>query len=988
MSGDLRPIKVVRREAVFIPIKDMTPKVQDRLKEKLKFSFFAKEKVCEECEWFHERINDVCESCANYKGSYELASNVKIKNKKYLKVPVGSWKKTREFLERHHEVKVKSKHPDVPIKPFKFTGEFREGQKDAIRAMLKHKRGVLKAPPRTGKCVEGSTIIYTDSGLVRIDSLFKGLTLNPKGETEVSPSKPVKIQTSEGLKDVARLYTKVVDRTMKITTVTGKSIRGTENHPVRVAREGCELEWVPLSEVKVGDYVVSNTSKNAWHGKSTRLLEPSNGLHKYLKPGTSNLIWHDKLPTRLTVELAALMGMLIADGRLQNGNSLGFTNTDPKKIRKFRQLWKACFPEHILKDSKDQDRAFALGLCSKQIKLFFEKCCGFQQVLAGQKTIPKILLKAPREHMMAFIAGYASCDGEINPAGVCFSSASFKFARQLSTALTALGYRNSMSKAPFSVQLSHKTKGDRVGKYGACSMKRYVFDQLVKELPFLVRDLKPSETRSLDQDDEVPFLRSTLHKMSVERQCREGQHYFWRTDGKKLLAVKGSGTIITDKRGRGRTPHMNRAVTHRLESNTIAQTVNWSLLQRISGSEHRRLMKYSKLSFERIESVCTMNSPIRVYDVHVPGPENFFGNGILNHNTVMGTAVTAIIRQKTLILASQRDWLMGFKETYIGSDTQKPLTNLNPKRIKLCKTLKDFEDHDICLATVQTFYSPGGENLLRKIRDMFGVVLVDEVHTSAADKYAQIVAKINARYFIGFSGTPTRKDTKEVLMENIIGEVFYSMETKRQKPRVRLTRTGFSRSSGRGVTPWVRLVSQLENDKKRIKVIAQQAIKDVANGHMVLIPVAQVKPIKKIVDMINKLSGKTLAYAFTGSLKKELRDSYIQKARDYKIKILVGTQKILSVGINIPRASCLYETVMSSNLQNAEQRMARVLTPMDGKPQAVIRYFLDECSVRKNCMRNEYFRVLMPVFKPEISPKDKELLELYFKTKPNAKFEF
>lgn len=358
--------------------------------------------------------------------------------------------------------------------------------------------------------------------------------------------------------------------------------------------------------------------------------------------------------------------------------------------------------------------------------------------------------------------------------------------------------------------------------------------------------------------------------------------------------------------------------------------------------------------------------------------------------TVMGAALVCKVSHKTLILASQRDWLMGFQETFIGSKTQKPLTDLNPSRIKLCKTLQDFKDHDVCLATIQTFYSAGGEKLLAKIRDMFTVILLDEVQTAAADKYAQILAKLNGRVVIGFSGTPERKDEKDVLTTNILGPIVHEMKTERERPLVKLTRTGYSKQQkGPGQIPWAYLVRGMENDKKRIAVIAKQAVKDVADGHMVLIPVAQVKPIKLIVDKINELAGKTIAYPFTGNLKKDKRDLYIEKARKYKIKVLVGTQKIISVGINIPRASCLYEVVLSSNLPNAQQRMARVLTPMEGKPQPLIRYFLDDFGVRKNCMRNEYFRVLVPIFKPIITAKDKEMLETYFKSKEvgGAKFE-
>lgn len=355
--------------------------------------------------------------------------------------------------------------------------------------------------------------------------------------------------------------------------------------------------------------------------------------------------------------------------------------------------------------------------------------------------------------------------------------------------------------------------------------------------------------------------------------------------------------------------------------------------------------------------------------------------------TVMGTALVCKLRKKTLILASQRDWLMGFQETFIGSKTQGRLTDLDVTRIKLCKTLEDFQTHDVCMATVQTFYSPGGEKLLAKIRDFFTVVLADEVQTSAADKYAGIVAKLNCEYMIGFSGTPERKDQKEVLVDNIMGPIIYEMKVERMKPHVRLTRTGYSKVQ-KGQTPWAFLVRNMENDKKRILCIAKQAVKDIADGHMVLIPTAQVKPIGLIVKKINELAGRRVAYPFTGQLKKEQRDLYIEKAREYKIKCLVGTQKILSVGINIPRASCLFEVCLSSNLPNAQQRMSRVLTPMEGKPEPIIRFFLDDFGVRRNCMRNEYYRVLVPIFRPHISAKDKELLEAYFKGKDNVNGKF
>ncbi|QRE00285.1 DNA helicase [Burkholderia phage BCSR5] len=347
--------------------------------------------------------------------------------------------------------------------------------------------------------------------------------------------------------------------------------------------------------------------------------------------------------------------------------------------------------------------------------------------------------------------------------------------------------------------------------------------------------------------------------------------------------------------------------------------------------------------------------------------------------TVMGSALACALNQKTMILASQRDWLVGFQETFIGSDTQKPLTNCRNKQIGFCKKLSDFEKYDVCLVTVQTFHSEKGLRLLRKIRDMFGLVIIDEVHTGAADKYMAALSRLNVRYMVGLSGTPDRKDGKYVIVEDVVGPIIHEIKTKRLAPVVELTRTNFVMKGRQGM--WTTMVNKLEKDPQRLKLIAKTALKDVKAGHMVMIPLARIVPIEALVKAINIMAGKTIAKPFHGKVRKKDRDEYIQKARKYKIKVLVGQAKVMSTGINIPRASCLYEVTPSSNMPNAQQRMARVLTPMDDKPTPVIRYFLDEMGVRKKCMAAEYFGVLKPVFKAKISSANEKILLSYFKSR-------
>ena len=363
--------------------------------------------------------------------------------------------------------------------------------------------------------------------------------------------------------------------------------------------------------------------------------------------------------------------------------------------------------------------------------------------------------------------------------------------------------------------------------------------------------------------------------------------------------------------------------------------------------------------------------------------------------TIMGTAAICKLGRKTLILASQRDWLLGFYETFCGSKTQKALTTAKGSgpndadtrqylkthkraNVGFCRTLDQFQRHDICLATVQTFYSASGQKLLRKLRDEFSVMVVDEIHTGAATKYASILAKLNTEWTVGLTGTPDRKDGKWVLMEKLIGKPLYQVKVERLKPTVRLVRTEFK---DRGGKQWATLVNQLESDPKRLKLIAKHALQDVNQGHMVLIPMARVKCIKALTMAINRLAGEDIAEAFYGGVKKEKRSTVIEKARKYKVKVIVGQSKLISTGINIPRASAIYDVSYSSNIPNCIQRVSRILTPWEDKPPPLLRIFLDDTNVRKACLRNEWWQCMKPKFKPIISEKDNIVLSDYLSNK-------
>lgn len=348
--------------------------------------------------------------------------------------------------------------------------------------------------------------------------------------------------------------------------------------------------------------------------------------------------------------------------------------------------------------------------------------------------------------------------------------------------------------------------------------------------------------------------------------------------------------------------------------------------------------------------------------------------------TVLSTAAICRIGMKTIIMAAQREWLDGFYETFCGSETQKPLTNAKKSQVGFAKTLEDFKKYDVCLVTYQTFNSEKGKKLLRKVRDMFTCCFIDEVHMGAATNFAVCISRLNVKYRIGLSGTPSRKDKRFIIVEALIGPIIYEAKVQRLRPHVRLVRTQFKRNF-KGRAQWATIVAALEKDPKRLKEIAEWAIKDVKAGHMVLIPLSQVTPIKALCMAINKIAGKKLAHPFYGGLHKSIRKPLIEKARNYKAKIIVGNTKLLSTGINIPRASALYEVALSANQENCEQRVSRILTPWEDKPPPLLRIFLDDMDVRKRCLAKEWWGTIMPKFKPIISEVDLKVMKGYLADK-------
>lgn len=359
-----------------------------------------------------------------------------------------------------------------------------------------------------------------------------------------------------------------------------------------------------------------------------------------------------------------------------------------------------------------------------------------------------------------------------------------------------------------------------------------------------------------------------------------------------------------------------------------------------------------------------------VYDYQKPAVKSIvdYNNGILmapprSGKTVMGVKAIVEKKKRTLILASQYDWLEQFYSTIMGNkkEGEKPFTNI-PKLEKkhgkkICVLAKDgesiekYKDADIVLSTYQRFLSKKGKKQLNKIKKQFGLVLVDEMDGTPAREFTKTINAFESRSRIGVSATYKRKDGMHFLLKHIFGPILYKVKIKNLKPQVKFIETGYVNKHNYKVLPYA--YRALSLDKKRNDLILKWVMHDLKQNRSIVIPAATVKHCIDLVKQINEKFGKEIACAFTAQTAKtkDRRTEIKRLAKSGKYRVIVGIRRMLQRGINVPLWDTLYNITPISNPPNYKQETYRILTPLEDKNQPIIRHFVDCFGFSQGCLR-------------------------------------
>lgn len=157
----------------------------------------------------------------------------------------------------------------------------------------------------------------------------------------------------------------------------------------------------------------------------------------------------------------------------------------------------------------------------------------------------------------------------------------------------------------------------------------------------------------------------------------------------------------------------------------------------------------------------------------------------------------------------------------------------------------------LIIATVQTLQA--NPQLIDTLKDLIGVVVIDEAHHFPAPQFIDTAAKFPAAKIIGLTATPDRKDQLDLYMYMGIGPQLYTVDRgslydngQLVKPEVKFVYTKFnyeqasikegdSVDAGGEDIDYTELLNKLINDRDRAQLIAENILENAGKGTSIVI---------------------------------------------------------------------------------------------------------------------------------------------------------
>ena len=510
-----------------------------------------------------------------------------------------------------------------------------DADQDPTGAIIATRPGVV---PTEVRCVAGNTLISTDKGVRRIDSLFDH-DVNGK---PFSMNTNVRVKGIDGkLHGVAEWHFHGIKPTLNIKTSSGSEITATKNHKFLVVKDGGKLEFVTAD--KLDGQLVCLEEKGE-HKSAKQLALNVKKPSVIERSDNQDII----LPKVMTPDLAYVIGLVVSEGYMSK-KSIQVVNTNMEVHKKYCEAFAKVFGrvpstrlvrnmgENTFYDGATYQTKACHSSDINSIKVVkFLKSIGVKQSIRKKKSpsyykhVPWSIMQSDDESRHAFFAGYIEGDGTVTiksnatdkAVELAIFSRSSKTLLGMKTLLSDMGYHSRFERESYRLYIPTSDASRLYNRVSSYFTKRRA----------KVTECGAPRSRQFGIPAEmfVPFLEARyIGRKHWTRSDPTGGHYFVNDAGEKVLTDTTWGDGFRHYKSVG-----SYFLYDTFDEGGYATEL--AFIKKVSKTLHANIMRLMGLRYRFDRVVSVKEGKARpVYDLTMKEGQApvYVANGIVTHNS-------------------------------------------------------------------------------------------------------------------------------------------------------------------------------------------------------------------------------------------------------------------------------------------------------------------------------------------------------------------
>lgn len=241
---------------------------------------------------------------------------------------------------------------------------------------------------------------------------------------------------------------------------------------------------------------------------------------------------------------------------------------------------------------------------------------------------------------------------------------------------------------------------------------------------------------------------------------------------------------------------------------------------------------------------------------------------------------------------------------------------------------------------------------LSEIAAKYSQIIIDECHHVPATSFEAILKQLPARYVLGLSATPYRKDGLEKIMFLQCGPIRHEIQPSEvselpKEVSIYETALAFPDELGRQ-PPYHVLIHHLVQDNSRNQLIASKVAEVLEQNRFPLLVSDRKDHLERLEQLVKNLSHDVEIVVLEGALTNKQRRGYLARVAELRLAkkkvMLMATASLIGEGFDLPELDTLILSTPLSFEGRLIQYAGRIHREFTGKTSARIIDFVDSCS--------------------------------------------